>query len=139
MKGELNTYSQTKQTIKTAGKIWNIFLLSWFASLGLCMMLADNLAPDSPPLMLLIMAIFFAGLCVFLIYSSKRTRRRSGPTCLICENCGAPAFQRPELLGVKVYIRNSFFGSDTRSKLNGFKDICPNCGNDNRVSSQNTP
>jgi len=56
------------------------------------------------------------------IYVAMKMGGFQGPAHLKCQKCNAPAFDRSYDIDWK-------FGGPTRD----FKDICPNCGNDNSL------
>lgn len=109
-------YAATKKQIEGAQKAWMIFLPFWFLGSIASMSLSNGLSDSA-----VIASIFFAYLpMVFVpvwIWLAVRMSKFGffGPAGLKCENCGAGAYQPGALFG------------------RTWNDICPNCGDDNRV------
>lgn len=118
MAENLNTYSLTKKRVKS------LFVIALIAILGGSLIAAtlNAIAVKHVVLDVLIAIIILSSLFVGL-YALARIITLRLSTDLVCEKCGSPSFKRG-LFPIDV---------NSRGMYRGFKDICPNCGNDNRV------
>lgn len=122
----MNEYQETKKRLKDSQNLWYIFVPVWFVSSIIAMNLGD-LFQDSMPILSWIfraLPLLAFPVWIFVVFQFGGFR---GPIHLKCQKCGHPAFETNMSIDWK-------FEGVTRD----FKDICPNCGNDNRIDLHDT-
>jgi predicted nucleic-acid-binding Zn-ribbon protein len=115
---EQNHYSRTKNRYKnTVILLFSIILGGYFLAGALGKMM-DRYVLFEVLFAITVISTMSSGL--FLFFRLIALPRFAE---LTCENCGSPAYSR-NIISV---------GWKARGLYRGFHDICPNCGNDNRI------
>lgn len=117
----MNEYLTAKNQTKNAMKTWYIFGPIWFITSIISVTIADAIRDDFN-LLATILSFFPLIFIPVWIFVAVKLGGFQGPAHLKCQKCNAPAFDSSYNIDWK-------FEGPTRD----FKDICPNCGNDNRV------
>lgn len=117
----MNEFSKSKKNLKNAPRQWAIFIPVWLVFSLFTMGLSDRFSESHKTFSLILSYSVFIAIPVWLYFFFKMDGFK-GPTHLKCQKCGAPAFERKSHLDWKM-----------EGPTRGFHDICPNCGNDNRL------
>jgi len=118
VKKVLNTYSLTKKRFRDT-------LIIGFFTIPAAYTIAKALGAfmDGNVLLEMLFALVVILTLLVGLYVIIRLTMLATSADLVCEKCRAPAFSK-NLLSSEWKIQGFY---------RGFKDICPNCGNDNRI------
>jgi len=126
MTDELNEYSLAKRNMIRATKLWYIAAPTWFLFSIFCAAMSDFASQKNEVFgkLLEITPFFLFAVVVMPLWAFSVFKMGGffGPAHLRCSNCKTPA-----------YVKNLRLDFKFEGPARDFRDICPGCGNDNRL------